>query len=90
MKITSYNQAIQLLTSSGSVRLCDNKELFEHNPFPSIAFRLPDGRGAIVHHNLGRGYVKVFSTSQEAYARVFVPKVGSYEWVRRSRHSKTK
>lgn len=69
--INSYAHGLQLLSELG-VRTADNKQLFEYNPYPSVCFKLHDGRGAILHYNLGRGAITVTNSYAVAHSRVAV------------------
>lgn len=70
MEFKSYADAQAVLTDSGATRLVDNRYMFEHNPHPSIAYKLKNGAGVVLHYNAGKGALSGTKTWEEAKARV--------------------
>lgn len=70
LRFTSYAHAKIVLIEAGAVRVADNKLLFEYNPFPSVAYKMPDNTGIILHYNGGRGALSATKTWDEAMRRV--------------------
>ena len=70
MQFSSYINAQQKLEASGATRLADNRYMFEHNPNPSIAYKLQNGAGVVLHYNAGKGALSGTKTWEEAKARV--------------------